>query len=85
MLRSLLGDDSLAINDHLNKIGVDKGRRYIHPRNVVVEMAVYTDSKYTERFLPRDTAKRIELMMLKYNGVNICNSHWSLLKDEIYR
>ncbi|XP_048745009.2 A disintegrin and metalloproteinase with thrombospondin motifs 1-like [Ostrea edulis] len=37
-------------------------------------MAVYTDSKYTERFLPKDVVKRVELMILKYNGVQM---EWS--------
>ncbi|XP_048744997.1 A disintegrin and metalloproteinase with thrombospondin motifs 6-like [Ostrea edulis] len=72
------GDDRVALNQRLKQMGVDKRRRYTHSRNVVVEMAVYTDSKYTERFLPKDTYKRIELMILKYNGVQM---EWSRYSD----
>jgi hypothetical protein len=56
----------------MGKRSVDAGRRSrdssAYP-DVVVEMAVYTDSQYIERYLPKDAAKRIEVIILKYNGV----------------
>ncbi|XP_062585378.1 A disintegrin and metalloproteinase with thrombospondin motifs 18-like [Saccostrea cucullata] len=67
----ILLDVSLsALDDQIRKLK-DKHRRQTTTKDVVVELAVYTDSKYTERLRSKDTARRIELMIVKYNGVQM--------------
>nr|XP_022286304.1 A disintegrin and metalloproteinase with thrombospondin motifs 4-like [Crassostrea virginica] len=67
-------DDKVSIlNNYVDSL-VTAPRRSISPRPVTVELAVYTDSKYTERFPSTNLQKRIELMILKYNGVQM---EWS--------
>ena len=36
---------------------------------VAIELGVYTDSSFTAQFPSTDVSKRVELMILKYNGV----------------
>ncbi|XP_061192816.1 A disintegrin and metalloproteinase with thrombospondin motifs 1-like [Saccostrea echinata] len=59
-----------ALDDQIRKLK-DKYRRQTTTKDVVVELAVYTDSKYTERLRFKDTARRVELMIVKYNGVQM--------------
>ncbi|XP_061192824.1 A disintegrin and metalloproteinase with thrombospondin motifs 18-like [Saccostrea echinata] len=68
------------LNDHIRKLTKDN-KRSAPSRHVVVEMAVYTDSEYTKKFPSKDTAKRIELMILKYNGVQM---EWSRYNELHY-
>lgn len=44
-------------------------RRGLTTEEVVIELGVYTDSSFTAQFPSTDVSKRLELMILKYNGV----------------
>lgn len=44
-------------------------RRGLTTEEVVIELGVYTDSSFTAQFPSTDVSKRVELMILKYNGV----------------
>lgn len=44
-------------------------KRELTTKDVAVELGVYTDSSFTAQFPSTDVSKRVELMILKYNGV----------------
>lgn len=72
--RSLLyyfcsADDNFSkLNDYMRSLSSHTKRTEPH-RPVTVELALYTDSLFTKRLPSKDPSKRIELMIVKYNGV----------------
>ncbi|KAK3095618.1 hypothetical protein FSP39_016727 [Pinctada imbricata] len=49
-------------------------KRAIQPGDITVELAVYTDAEFTASLGVTDTQSRVELMLVKYNGVQM---EWS--------
>lgn len=46
-------------------------KRELTTKDVAVELGVYTDSSFTAQFPSTDVSKRVELMILKYNGAQM--------------
>lgn len=61
-------DNNSVLNDYMRTLTSQHKRTTPH-KMVMVELAVYTDSLFTKLIPAKDMAKRIELMILKYNGV----------------
>lgn len=44
-------------------------KRELTTKVVAIELGVYTDSSFTAQFPSTDVSIRVELMILKYNGI----------------
>lgn len=77
------GDNNSVLNDYMRTLTSQHKRTTPH-RMVMVELAVYTDSLFTKLIPAKDMAKRIELMILKYNGVQMEWSRSNILGYDVH-
>lgn len=76
-------DNNSVLNDYMRTLTSQHKRTTPH-RMVMVELAVYTDSLFTKLIPSKDMAKRIELMILKYNGVQMEWSRSNILGYDVH-